>query len=409
MRYAESLAARGDEVDVIGLKKEGTPAEETIAGVRVFRIQERTFQEKRKISFLKGISTFFLKAAWLVTKRHLRNRYDLFHIHSIPDFMVFVALIPKLLGAKVILDMHDIVPELYASKFDVSENSIGFRSMLALERASTAFADHVIIANHIWRDRVLSRSVNATSKCTVLLNYADRTIFHPGLRRRSGEEFIILYPGTLNRHQGLDVAIRAFAKIAAEEPRAVFHIHGEGRTQDMLIKLVEELGLQKRVLFKPMLPIREIAPVMANADLAIVPKRKDSFGNEAFSTKILEFMSSGVPVIVSDTKIDKYYFNNSVVNFFRDGDDDDLAQTISLLIANQGIRERMIKNAAEFVGSFDWEANKATYINLVNLLVYGNTAAERSEGISTKTGKESAREACVDAGGPASTRKAAAS
>ena len=58
----------------------------------------------------------------------------------------------------------------------------------------------------------------------------------------------------------------------------------------------------------------------------------------------------------------------------------------------------MIKNAAEFVGSFDWEANKATYINLVNLLVYGNTAAERSEGISTKTGKESARKK------PASTR-----
>src|SRR3954451_14547688 len=96
MRYAESLAARGDEVDVIALKKENKPAEETIAGVRVFRIQERTFQEKRKISFLKGISTFFLKAAWWVTKRHLRNRYDLFHIHSIPDFMVFVALIPKL-------------------------------------------------------------------------------------------------------------------------------------------------------------------------------------------------------------------------------------------------------------------------------------------------------------------------
>ena len=308
-----------------------------IAGVRVFRIQERSFRETRKVSFLKGVSTFFLKAAWMISKRHLRNRYDLFHIHSIPDFMVFVALLPKLLGAKVILDIHDIMPELYASKFGVGERSMGFRSMVALERASTAFADHVIIANHIWRDRLLSRSVDATSKCTVLLNYADRSIFHPVRRDSAAKEFVMLYPGTLNRHQGLDVAIRAFAKIAAQEPTAVFHIHGEGRSQDVLIKLVEDLGLQGRVLFKPMLPIRQIAPVMANADLAVVPKRKDSFGNEAFSTKILEFMSSGVPVVVSDTKIDQYYFNDSVVKFFRDGDENDLAQTISLLIANQGI------------------------------------------------------------------------
>jgi len=368
MRYAEVLAARGDEVEVIALQKEGKPAEEVIKGVRVSRVQKRSFQEKKRSSFLKGVMTFFLKAAWLVTKRHLQKPYDLLHINSIPDFLVFVALVPKLMGAEIILDIHDILPELYASKFGVSEKSIGFKTMLFLERVSAAFADHVIIANHIWRDRLLARSLTA-DKCTVLLNYPDRSIFRASYRNRVSPEFIFLYPGTLNQHQGLDVAIRAFALIADKKPAAMFHIHGEGRSQDMLVQLVEQLGLQKRVLFKPMLPIREIAQVMANADLAVVPKRKDNFGNEAFSTKIFEFMSSGVPVIVSETKIDKYYFNESVVKFFEGGNVNDLAEKMILLMEDAELRQRMVANASDFVSSFDWEVNKITYTNLVDSLV----------------------------------------
>jgi hypothetical protein len=150
-----------------------------------------------------------------------------------------------------------------------------------------------------------------------------------------------------------------------------------------------------------------------------VPKRKDSFGNEAFSTKILEFMSSGVPVVVSNTKIDQYYFNDSVVKFFKDGDHDDLAQTMSLLIANRGIRDRMIQNAAEFVSTFDWEANKGTYIEIVDRLLEGS--GNGHEGLSAARQKkppmlkESSCEECVDVraklGGmaqPTSTHKATA-
>lgn len=68
------------------------------------------------------------------------------------------------------------------------------------------------------------------------------------------------------------------------------------------------LQLSDRILIKPPYPLREIAFVMANADLGVVPKRNDSFGGEAFSTKILEFMALGIPVVVADTKIDKCYF-----------------------------------------------------------------------------------------------------
>ncbi|MBS1850158.1 MAG: glycosyltransferase family 4 protein [Acidobacteria bacterium] len=368
MRYAEALAARGDEVEVIALRKEGKPEEEVIAGVRVLRIHPRSFQEKTKLSFLKQVAAFFAKTAWVLSKRHARKPYDLLHIHSIPDFIVFVALLPKLMGAKIILDIHDILPELYASKFHVSEQSLGFKIMLFLEKVSIDFSDHIIIANHIWQDRLLARSLTS-DRCTVMLNYPDRSAFYPQPRTRTTDEFVMLYPGTLNKHQGLDVAIRAFALIKDQAPQAMFWIHGEGRTQDALIQLVAQLGLQDRILFKPMLPIREVGAVMANADLAVVPKRKDSFGNEAFSTKIFEFMSVGVPVVVSDTKIDKYYFNDSVVRFFKDGDEKDLAEAMLFMINHPEARMQQARNAAEFVRTYDWDVNKSTYLSLVDSLL----------------------------------------
>ena len=165
------------------------------------------------------------------------------------------------------------------------------------------------------------------------------------------------------------------------------------------MKLVEELGLRERVLFKPMLPIRQIAPVMANADLAVVPKRKDSFGNEAFSTKILEFMSSGVPVVVSDTKIDQYYFNDSVVKFFRDGDENDLAESMLLLMRNPDYRRRLVTNAFAHVRNFDWAIKKTVYIGLVDSLVHDRHVYARLKGQNESVppnGNETIASECVD-------------
>jgi glycosyltransferase involved in cell wall biosynthesis len=82
--------------------------------------------------------------------------------------------------------------------------------------------------------------------------------------------------------------------------------------------MIAEMGLENRVFIKETVPIEQIARVMANVALGIIPKRNDPFGGEAFSTKILEFMSLGVPVIVSETKIDKFYLkSNTMCDTFR--------------------------------------------------------------------------------------------
>jgi glycosyltransferase involved in cell wall biosynthesis len=366
-RYAEALVQRGDEVDVIALGTQFPCKHDVLKGVNVYRIQRRIPNEKRKFSYLFRMLKFLLKSSIILTKKHLKNSYQLIHVHNVPDFLVFAALIPKLLGARIILDIHDIVPEFYGSKFNVSDDSLTFKVLLLLEKASVAFADHVIISNHIWRKTLTDRSVKE-EKCTAILNYPDSSIFYKRPRCRNGGKFIIIYPGTLNCHQGIDIAIKALGHIKDQVPNAEFHIYGSGSAKDSLRALISQLGLEDRVFLRDVLSLEGIAARMADADLAVVPKRAESFGNEAFSTKILEFMMLGIPVIASNTKIDRYYFNDSVLKYFESGDENDLARCMLLLIKDRGFCEHLVKNALVFMEGYSWDKNKSEYLHLVDSL-----------------------------------------
>jgi glycosyltransferase involved in cell wall biosynthesis len=367
-RYAETLAKRGDRVDVVSLRMQGQSPEEIIDGVHVYRIQRRVVNEKGKFTYLGRLLLFFLRSFVFLGWKQSRERYDLIHVHSIPDFEVFAALIPKLTGSKIILDIHDLVPEFYLSKFKAGPESLAFKLLVAVERMSASFADHVIAANHIWLKRLHDRSVRSAD-CTVILNFPDTEIFHLRGRSRKDCKFMMVYPGTLSYHQGLDLAVRAFAQIATSSPQAEFHIYGGGDQADFLKTLIAQLGLEERVFLKGARTLQEIAVIMENSDLGIVSKRSDGFGNEAFSTKIFEFMSMDIPVIVPETTIDRYYFNDSVVKFFRANDENSLAEAMQQLIDNPELRQNLVRNARQFIGDYTWDRNKDVYLGLVDSLV----------------------------------------
>jgi glycosyltransferase involved in cell wall biosynthesis len=200
------------------------------------------------------------------------------------------------------------------------------------------------------------------------MNYPDESIFYQRPQERNDDKFVMIYPGTLGWHQGLDIAIQAFASIKDQAPESEFHIYGRGPEKKNLERLIAELGLENRVFIKETVPIEQVANIMANADLGIIPKRNDPFGGEAFSTKILEFMSLGVPVIVSETKIDKFYFNDSVLKFFKPDDANDLAQCMLSLRNDKILRDRLRENAQKFVEKYNWEKRKQEYLDLVDSL-----------------------------------------
>lgn len=367
MRYAETLAKLGHHVDVIALGTAGPQEGEVLRGVHVFHLQDRVLNEKDKFTYLWRILKFLLKATWFLTRRHLQQPYDLIHVHSVPDFLVFGAMVPKLLGAKIILDIHDILPEFYASKFNKGSKSLVFRLLGLVEKASIGAAHHVIVSNHIWKERLETRSVRA-AKSTAIINYPDHDIFFKRDGSGVNNGFVMAYHGTISWHQGLDLAVKALDRIRARAPQAVIVIYGNGPERSNLSDLIAQLGLQDRVRLFPGKPIREIAEVIAKVDLGIIPKRNDQFGGEAFSTKTLEFMLSGVPIILARTKIDQFYFNDSVVKFFEPGDVDNLAEAMISMIDDKESRDQQALRAVEFAYQNCWEKNEYLYLDILKRL-----------------------------------------
>lgn len=328
MQYANALAARGDDVEIVSLSDpEPAVASQHSLRITVHDVQKRERDESSVFDYAFRTLRFLFNASRMVIRLNREHRFDLIHVHSIPDFLVFAALEPKLGGVPVILDIHDIMPELYASKFPSGKNSWMVNVLLWLERVSVRFADHIIVANEIWRERIATRC-RTERKCTTIGNFPDPELFYPRRRSDNGQRFTILYPGSLNPHQGVDIAIRAFARVADQLRDAEFHIYGDGPAKLRLKELVGKLGLEGRVILHPFVPVSQIAEVMANADLAVVPKRADSFGNEAASTKVLEFMSLGVPVVLTRTTIDTQLFDESLVTFFESDNEGDLALSL---------------------------------------------------------------------------------
>jgi len=151
-------------------------------------------------------------------------------------------------------------------------------------------------------------------------------------------------------------------------PNAEFHLYGaqDEKLTNWLKDLAREVGQQDTVKFCGIASLDAIAGIIANADLGIVPKRADSFGNEAYSTKIMEFMSQGIPVVVSRTKIDSYYFDEETVRFFPSGDSGAMAEAMYDVASNPKLRESLIRRGLEYVELHGWDRNKQEYFDLID-------------------------------------------
>jgi glycosyltransferase involved in cell wall biosynthesis len=350
------------------LRQRGQHVRSELNQVAIYRIQQREINEKTKFDYLIRLCFFLINSCLFITWRHLRKPYDLIHVHSVPDFEVFAALFAKLMGAKVILDIHDIVPEFYASKFHAGKNSAVSKVLQVIEWLCCSFSNHVIISNHIWHKRIIARSVKK-EKCSVILNYPDPYIFSRTKQKKESDKFIIMYPGTIAWHQGIDIAVNAMSIISEKNPNIEFHIYGKGPEEVNIARLISESGLADFVKLKGLLPLDDIVNKMMDADLGIVPKRGDDFGGEAFSTKILEFMAIGVPVLIARTIIDEYYFNDNLVTYFKCGDEKDLAEKTLYLASNPAILKQQSVRGLEYASQNNWDVKKQEYLDIVEKLL----------------------------------------
>ncbi len=373
-RYAELLVNDTNRVDAITLKRHGQPYKGIVNGVNVYRIQKRAFDEKFIFNYVFKILSFFIKGSVILLFKHLRYRYKVIHIHNVPDFLVFMAIIPKLMGAKIILDIHDIMPEFFCQKFNKSVNTFSVKLLLFVERMSVSFADHVVVSNDIWRNKIIDRDRVLPTKCTTILNYADLSFFNKELTvvNKDKDRFNIIYPGTISHLHGLDILIKAMSIVHQKLPHIKVDVYAATTNRyftEEINKLISNLNLDQIFKFHDPVTIEVLAKVYKDFDLGVIPKRGGIFAEEAFSTKTFDYMAAGLPIVASKTKIDQYYFDDSMIMFFEPENYEDLAKCIIGLYHDPEKRLDLMACGKKFVETNNWESKKYIYLKIINNLV----------------------------------------
>jgi glycosyltransferase involved in cell wall biosynthesis len=382
-REARALVAHGYEVDVICLRDAGEPAEAVVAGVSVHRLPVRRHRGGAAALQLVEYLSFFFLAMVRLARLHRRRRFAVVQAHNLPDFLVFAAALPKLGGARVILDIHDLMPEFYVSRFRGGMRSLPVRIVLLQERLACHFADHVITVTELWRQALIARGVPA-HKVSVVMNVADGRIFQraPDLARTVGEGhvrpgataeredgFRLIYHGTLTRRYGIDTAIRAVELARHTVPGLHLTVHGSGEARDELAQLVDDLDLARHVtITSHYIPTPEMPAFIRRAHLGVVPYRRDIFTDGILPGKLLEYVALGIPVVTARTPVIESYFDETMLQFFEAEDHHALAATIIALHANRPRLLELAQSADRFNQRHSWQQVSATYIELIDRL-----------------------------------------
>jgi glycosyltransferase involved in cell wall biosynthesis len=335
--------------------------------VRVFDMAPVKMKSDSLVKYLLHFTMFFFRTFFALTRRTFtEGRYDLVHVHNLPDPLVFVAVVPKLLGARIVLDIHDILPEFYIQKFGTRS---GWRYVVLrfIEKVSVRFADHVIVANDLWCEKVVARNGLDVRKCTTIMNYPNLDIFRYRPRRKK-KRLTLVYHGTLSRIHGTDILVDALSLVRQRYPLVRADVYGmftEAGFEREIREKVAAHGLEDNFRLLPLLPHEQVGDRLQEYYMGVVPKRDGFFSGEAFSTKLLEYMAVGLPVVASRTRIDEYYFTDEDVVFFEPENAEDLAGRIVELFEDEAEYERKREKGLMTAGRFDWNTKKERYAHVL--------------------------------------------
>lgn len=359
-RNVMHLLSQGIKVDLIcrvGPDVPNTGATEH-PGLRIYPIR----MEHRRTPALRyalEYAVFFLRALPRVCELALRRRYDVVQVDNVPDFLVFAAWLPRLRGARVVLFMYELMPEMTSARLGLSEAHWLVRCMRWLERGATGWADQVITVSAACRSILMARGVPA-EKVTVIPNTQPTRAVPPRTPPRSP---VLITHGTLLERYGVQVAIRAVVELQADWPELTLQILGEGEYQPALVELAARLGVCDKVIFRGFLPGGEAMEQIRRATLGIVPVMGDGYGRLLLPTKLFAYVQQGVPVVCSRTPTIEDYFPGDALAYFTPGDALELAARVDWLLRHPEAAQEQAARASEVIlQKLSWETVSPRYL-----------------------------------------------
>jgi len=373
-RAAEALISAGMSVDLVCLRESREEAKrEVFNGVDIRRVPVN----KRRgsvLGYLYQYSAFLLMSSWIIAVRSLSRRYDLVYVNNMPDFLVLSGLFPKLFGAKVLLDIHDPMPELMMTIFELPEDARSVDLLKLQEKWSIRLADSVVTVNKACARIFAARSC-ASQKITVVMNSPDENIFqfrdvHLSNTPRGNKPFVIMYHGSLVERNGLELAIKAFARVRSTIPNAELRIYGSRNPfLDRMMEMVKKQGMEGSVHYLGPKPLEKIVEAIEESDVGVIPNLRNIFTELNTPTRIFEYLALGKPVITPNAPGITDYFDEESLVFFELGDDADLARKIEFVFNRPERAVEITKRGQEVHQAHMWREERMKLIGLMTRLL----------------------------------------
>jgi len=374
-RAAEALLKEGMSVDLICLGEGNATKREVLDGVNILRLPIK-HRRGGKLSYVYNYSAFILSCAGILALRSLKRRYHLAYVHNMPDVLVVSSLVPKALGAKVLLDLKDPMPELMMTIFDLEKDSLGVRLMQRLEKWSMARADLVLTVNAACQRIFTSRSC-VPEKLGVVMNSPDEQVFpfrtpqlDPSRNGAPAERLVLMYHGTLVERNGLDLAVDALAQVRQAVPAAELRVYGP--KTPFLQRVMGEArnkGLEDCVHYRGPRSLEGLVSEIKDCDVGIIPNHRSAFADINTPTRIFEYLALGKPVIAPRTPGIQDYFSPGSLFFFESGNSQELARQIEYVAFHYREAMESAERGQRVYLAHAWSKERQTLVNLVSGLL----------------------------------------
>ncbi|TFB10603.1 glycosyltransferase [Candidatus Marinimicrobia bacterium MT.SAG.3] len=370
-RASDALVSSAFEVDCFVLAEEGKSNFEVKHGVNLIRLPHSQYRGSSSIKYLFSYLKFFLLMFVKLSSREYRRKYRLIHFNNMPDFIIFAGLFPKIFGTKLILDIHDPMPEVFKTKFPDYLSTVGHWLMVIEEKISAAFSDFVITVHDPIMSVLTHNNRINKNKITVIANFADESLFDKTKYSRTNEsdDFKMIYHGTIATRFGLDIIIEGLEMVLKNHKAIKFNIYGKGDTIEELRKLITIKNMDSIVDIHGQIELDELPQKIVDSDLGIVSYRRSVATEYMLPLKLMEYMAMGVPVLSVQNKAISYYFNDGELLYYESDDADSFAEKLSYILNNREKIGEMKSNINKARKRMNWEIEKQKYIDLVRDLI----------------------------------------
>jgi glycosyltransferase involved in cell wall biosynthesis len=364
-REAAAAVEHGYSIEVVAMRRAGEAARDVIDGVSITRLPLRHVRGGGIARVFVEYVSFALMATALVGARSIRRRYDVVQVHNPPDFLIVAAAVPRLLGSRIIFDVHDPSPEMFAMRFPGRVGTGAGFVLRRLERLATVLADAVVTVHEPYRRELIARGVPA-AKVAVVMNSVDERLLPPP-KRRPTTPLRVVYHGTVTPPYGVGLLVDAAARLVAELRDLQVEILGEGDSVPELRERVWRLGISDHVAIDGTLIAHRKALERVNgATVGVVPNLPTPLSQFALSSKLLEYVALGVPVICADLPTIREYFSSDEIQYFEPGNPDALADAVLRIAQNPKAAAARAERARRRYETYRWEVNARKYREILD-------------------------------------------